>query len=282
MQLEHSFTVPVGVEEAFRVLRDIERIGPCMPGATITSVEGEEFAGKVKVKVGPMQVTYQGTAQFVEVDEARHSAKIEAKGKEARGPGTANATITATCTESDGVTTVDVVTDLAITGKPAQFGRGVMADVGDKLLGKFADCLAEELSGEHEDVLEDQAPDAAAEAAGEPGPADGEQTDGEQADGEQDAVGAAAGSAASAAAGSAAGAATGGQVSAAEAGDAPTGQPAVAAAATPPSRPAVQRRTDDTIDLLDVAGAPVMKRLAPLIGGLLLLWFLLRTIRRRR
>jgi uncharacterized protein len=260
MQLEHSFTVPVGVEEAFRVLRDIERIGPCMPGATITSVEGEEFAGKVKVKVGPMQVTYQGTAQFVEVDEARHSATIEAKGKEARGPGTANATITATCTETDGATTVRVVTDLAITGKPAQFGRGVMADVGDKLLGKFADCLAEELSDEHEDVLEDQAPDAAAEAAGEQagesGPADGQQADDSSA--------------------------AGPSVSRSAAGDAPTGEPAVAAAATPPTRPAAQRRTDDTIDLLDVAGAPVLKRLAPLVGGLVLLWLLVRVIRRRR
>ena len=145
MQLEHTFTVPRPAAEAFAILRDIERIAPCMPGASIDSVEGEEFSGKVKVKVGPMQVTYTGTARFAEVDEENYRGVIEASGKEARGSGTAKATFTATLADKGDETDVTVVSELAITGRPAQFGRGVMADVGEKLIGQFADCLAERI-----------------------------------------------------------------------------------------------------------------------------------------
>ena len=150
MQLEHEFTVPVPVAQAWDVLLDVERIAPCMPGATVESFDGETIVGKVKVKVGPIQVTYAGTARFTEKDESARRAVIEAKAKEARGSGTANATITAQLHDDGGSSTsVKVTTDLAITGKPAQFGRGVMVEVGDKLLGRFADCLAGELgSGE--------------------------------------------------------------------------------------------------------------------------------------
>lgn len=160
MKLEHSFTVPVGVEEAWAVLRDVERIAPCMPGATLDSVDGEEFSGRVKVKVGPMTMTYRGDARFADVDEQAHRATIEASGKEARGSGTARATITAHLTSSGEHTDVSLVTDLTVTGKPAQFGRGVMADVGSKLLGQFADCLSSELGATAPDnVPEDGAPD---------------------------------------------------------------------------------------------------------------------------
>jgi carbon monoxide dehydrogenase subunit G len=145
MQLEHEFTVPRPAEEVFAVLRDVERIAPCMPGASIDNVDGDEFAGKVKVKVGPMQLTYSGTARFVEVDEEARRATLEATGKEIRGAGQASAKVNTVLTEVDGETHVKVVTDLSITGRPAQFGRGVMADVGDKLLGQFADCLAAEM-----------------------------------------------------------------------------------------------------------------------------------------
>jgi carbon monoxide dehydrogenase subunit G len=145
VQLENSFTVPVPIDEAWRVLLDIERIAPCMPGAALDSVTGDDFTGRVKVKLGPINLTYQGKASFVEKDEAAHRAVIDAKGKDQRGNGTAAATITATLAEEGGATRVDVLTDLNITGRPAQFGRGVMTDVGNKLLGQFADKLAAQL-----------------------------------------------------------------------------------------------------------------------------------------
>jgi uncharacterized protein len=146
MQLEHSFTVPVGVEDAWAVLLDIERIAPCMPGAAIESVDGDDFTGSVKVKLGPIGLTYKGKASFVEKDVATHRVVIDARGRDSRGNGTANAKVTATLTESGQSTEVHVVTDLDITGKPAQFGRGVMVDVGNKLIGQFADCLAGKLT----------------------------------------------------------------------------------------------------------------------------------------
>jgi carbon monoxide dehydrogenase subunit G len=145
VQLENSFTVPVPVDEAWRVLLDIERIAPCMPGAALDTVTGDEFTGRVKVKLGPINLTYQGKAAFVEKDEAAHRAVIDARGKDQRGNGTAAAVVTATLQAEGEATRVDVFTDLNITGRPAQFGRGVMTDVGNKLLGQFADKLAAQL-----------------------------------------------------------------------------------------------------------------------------------------
>ncbi|WNV75484.1 SRPBCC family protein [Geodermatophilus sp. DSM 44513] len=145
MQLENSFTVPVPIDEAWRVLLDIERIAPCMPGAALDSVTGDDFTGRVKVKLGPINLTYQGKASFVEKDEAAHRAVIDGRGKDQRGNGTANALITAQLKAQGQTTRVDVLTDLNITGRPAQFGRGVMTDVGNKLLGQFADKLAAQL-----------------------------------------------------------------------------------------------------------------------------------------
>jgi len=145
VQLENSFTVPVPIDEAWRVLLDIERIAPCMPGAALDSVDGDDFTGRVKVKLGPINLTYQGKASFVEKDEAAHRAVIDARGKDQRGNGTAAAVVTATLAAEGSITRVDVLTDLNITGRPAQFGRGVMTDVGNKLLGQFADKLAAQL-----------------------------------------------------------------------------------------------------------------------------------------
>ena len=145
MQLENSFTVPVPVDEAWRVLLDIERIAPCMPGAALDSVDGDDFTGRVKVKLGPINLTYQGKASFIEKDEAAHKAVIDARGKDQRGNGTAAAVVTAKLAAEGSITRVDVLTDLNITGRPAQFGRGVMTDVGNKLLGQFADKLAAQL-----------------------------------------------------------------------------------------------------------------------------------------
>jgi carbon monoxide dehydrogenase subunit G len=146
MQLEHSFTVPAGVADAWAVLLDIERVAPCMPGAAIETVDGDDFTGSVKVKLGPINLTYKGKASFLEKDETSHHVVIDARGRDARGNGTAAATVSATLTsEGPSTTKVDVVTDLNVTGKPAQFGRGVMVDVGNKLIGQFADCLAGKL-----------------------------------------------------------------------------------------------------------------------------------------
>ncbi len=146
MKLENRFTVPVDIDRAWQALLDIERIAPCMPGATLTGRDGEIFTGTVKVKVGPVNLTYGGTAQFSSLDEAARVAVVEATGKETRGTGTARATITYRLHEAGPSTDVEVETDLAITGKPAQFGRGVLAEVSAKLVTQFAACLAQEMS----------------------------------------------------------------------------------------------------------------------------------------
>jgi len=146
VELQHSFSVPVDVDRAWAVLVDIEQVAPCMPGAALDTVDGDEFTGSVKVRLGPIGITYKGKARFVEKDEVAHRAVIDAQGKDARGNGTASATVTATLHPQDDGTRVEVNTDLAITGKPAQFGRGVMVDVGNKLIGQFADCLAGKLA----------------------------------------------------------------------------------------------------------------------------------------
>jgi uncharacterized protein len=145
MKLEHEFTVPTSVDEAWKVLLDVERVAPCMPGATLLTVDGDEFTGTVKVKVGPIQVTYKGQAKFAQLDESAHRAVIEANGKEARGSGTAAATVVAQMRPTGDTTVVSVETELNVTGRPAQFGRGVMEEVAAKLIGQFANCLAEEL-----------------------------------------------------------------------------------------------------------------------------------------
>lgn len=147
MQLEQSFSIPVPVKDAWRVLLDIEQVSSCMPGAAVDSVDGDEFTGVVKVKLGPISLTYAGKASFAEKDEAAHRVVINAQGKDRRGNGTAAAVVSAQLTPEGEATRVDVVTDLNITGRPAQFGRGAMNDVADKLLGQFADQLTARLAG---------------------------------------------------------------------------------------------------------------------------------------
>jgi carbon monoxide dehydrogenase subunit G len=226
VELSHEFEVPVGADDAFAVLTDVERIAPCMPGATLDEVDGDRFTGRVKVKVGPVQMTYRGEAEMTERDPEQYRAVIVAKGQETRGGGTAQATITATLTAvATDRTAVTVHTDLVLTGKPAQFGRGVIGDVGDKLLGRFADCLADELSGE-----------AAPEPAPEPAAPVGTET--------------------------------------------PSSEPLAADTARPTAEtpaPVRPRREPDTIDLLDVAGGSVAKRLVPVAAVIalvaLVLWW---------
>jgi uncharacterized protein len=146
VELEHRFTVPAPVEVAWEAFNDLERIAPCFPGAALSSYDGDAFAGLVKVKLGPISLQYNGTGRFVERDPDRHRAVIEARGKDRRGNGTAAASITAELTARGDATDVQVRTDLAVTGRPAQFGRGVMQDVSDTLLGRFATCLEQKLA----------------------------------------------------------------------------------------------------------------------------------------
>lgn len=141
MELSNEFTVEVPVDEAWAVLTDLERIAPCMPGAALESVEDGEYRGVVKVKVGPVTAQYRGKAVFVERDQEVRRAVVRAEGREARGQGNASATITATLQEVGAATRVSVVTELAITGRVAQFGRGVLADVSNKLLEQFVEQL---------------------------------------------------------------------------------------------------------------------------------------------
>lgn len=148
MDLTHRFTVPTPVEETWAHFQDIASVAECFPGATVASVDGDSFSGSVKVKLGPIALVYNGSGEFVEKDEAAHRFVVDAKGRDKRGNGTAGAKVTLTMAPADGgATDVEVVTDLAITGKPAQFGRGVMQDVSDKLLGQFVACLEQRLAG---------------------------------------------------------------------------------------------------------------------------------------
>ncbi len=141
MELTNDFRVGLPVERAWAVLTDVERIAPCLPGAQLQEVDGEEYRGVVKVKVGPITAQYKGQATFVELDEDGRRAVLRAEGRETRGQGNANATITATLRPDGEGTAVSIVTDLTITGKVAQFGRGVLADVSAKLLDQFVECL---------------------------------------------------------------------------------------------------------------------------------------------
>lgn len=145
MDLKHSFTVPASLEETWKAFNDLESVAPCFPGATLTSVEGDEFTGTVKIKLGPISMVYNGSGEFVERDDSKHHAVIEAKGKDKRGNGTAGAKVSVQLKEGTNGTDVVVDTDLSITGKPAQFGRGVIQDVSDKLLGQFVECIADKL-----------------------------------------------------------------------------------------------------------------------------------------
>src|SRR6185312_6539147 len=148
MELEHSFTVPVPEERAWEVLLAVERVAPCMPGASLDSVEGDDIKGRIKVKVGPISMTYAGTARFGERDAEAGVIVLEASGKETRGAGTASATVRSQLQGENGHTKVVVHTSLNVTGRPAQFGRGVMAEVGGKLIGIFADNLAAMLAAD--------------------------------------------------------------------------------------------------------------------------------------
>jgi carbon monoxide dehydrogenase subunit G len=245
MRFEHEFTVPVPIEQAWAVLLDVERVAPCLPGATLDIFEGDEFTGRMKVKVGPIVVTYKGSARFEDVDKDSYSLAIQASGKEARGSGTAAATVKARMTPSDeNATAVTVETSFNVTGRPAQFGRGVMAEVGGKLIERFAGNLAQLLSDSTVEPAQDTtapAQDTTASAHDATAPAHDEERH-------------------------------------------------LSAVPTPEqdARPAGTSRTsrtpdEEALDLLELAGQPLLKRLAPIAGAiaalLIIAWVIRRLVR---
>ncbi|GII53125.1 carbon monoxide dehydrogenase subunit G [Planotetraspora thailandica] len=266
MRFEHEFTVPVPVEEAWPVLLDVERIAPCLPGATLDAVEGgtakgtekgTAFTGRMRVKVGPITVTYRGQAAFDDVDEDARTLSLKASGKEARGAGTANAEVTARLAAEGGRTRVRVETSLNVTGRPAQFGRGVMAEVGGKIIDRFAANLAALLEGGREEAAHAKA--GLGEAA----------TEAERV-------------------ASAVGAATG---EAAQNGRhahpdlhvvrSPWPEAAGSVDTLPEGGSRVyQTAEEEALDLLKVAGAPLMRRIAPVMGALAALAVVLYVVRR--
>lgn len=215
MRFEHEFTVPVPVERAWTTLLDVERVAPCLPGATLETVQGDDMTGQMRVKVGPITLTYRGKATFEEVDERGRTLTIQASGKETRGPGTAAATVVAHLRPEEGRTRVTVDTSFTVTGRPAQFGRGVMSEVGARLVERFARNLSELFQEPRLTVVQEQGRD------------------------------------------------------------------------THPTGTSRTSRTPDeeALDLLEVAGVPLAKRLVPIVGGIAVLvlagWLARRALCRR-
>jgi uncharacterized protein len=147
--MENEFTVEAPVEQAWETLLDLERITPCLPGAALEEESGDEYKGTMTIRLGPVTQKYNGTVSFEETDEESRRAVLKADGKDARGQGTASATITSTLTEEEGGTKVHVETDMHLTGRAAQFGRGVQQEVATKLINQFAECLEKEIMGEN-------------------------------------------------------------------------------------------------------------------------------------
>ena len=250
MEMDHSFTVPVPPDRAWDVLLDVERIAPCMPGATVEEFDGEVVTGRIKVKVGPVSLTYRGTAKFTERDSDAKVIVLEASGKETRGAGTASATVRASLEpESSGAATkVSMHTTMNVTGRPAQFGRGVMVEVGGKLVEKFADNLAQQITSEGASAADGGTAGGGAAAAG-------AGTDG-----------ASTGQAASATAVTEPG-------SAEPATDVPVGKTAYA----PPAQD-----DEDSINLVRLVGPAILKRVVPVVVAAAVLALVSRQLLRRR
>jgi carbon monoxide dehydrogenase subunit G len=231
IEMDNSFTVPVPPAQAWDVLLDVERIAPCMPGASVTSVDGDDVNGQVKVKLGPLSLSYKGTAKFVEKDQASHTIALDASGKETKGAGTASANVQAVLKpgDVDGTTLVAIHTSLSVTGKPAQFGRSLLPDVSGKLIDQFAANLEAMINA-----------DSAGPAAAGTAPAAAATAD------------ASSGAAAEAIAGTADG--SSGPATAA------TSVTSTPASAVPTPAPV---RQDDSLNAFTFIVVPVLKRLAP-------------------
>ncbi len=166
MDLNHEFTVPVPVGDAWRILTDVERIAPCLPGAKLEESNGDTYSGFVKVKVGPIQAQFKGQASFLERDDVAYKAVLKGEGRDTTGKGNASALITAQLLEESPTSTkVTVTTDLNITGKVAQFGRGAMADISNKLLDQFVENLNGIIAAGDTSATSDNAPSTGAPSA---------------------------------------------------------------------------------------------------------------------
>jgi carbon monoxide dehydrogenase subunit G len=283
VQLEHSFTVPADLDTVWQAVLDPERVAPCMPGATLTEVQGSSFAGTVKVKLGPISLLYKGSGEFLETDEQARRLVIKASGKDSKGNGTAAATVTVSLKAEGANTAGSVVTDLTITGKPAQFGRGMISEVGGRILDTFASCLATKLAAQDASPRpstaqpdlgttppsQDQPSVPAGTMDEGPPPGSGGGYSGEGT--EARAAGATAGRAAVEAAAQVGTAETRPQLSVVG--------PEAAANGT---RRAPAEPETESIDLLSYAGPSVAKRAAPLIVAAIVLLFIVARRRRSR
>jgi carbon monoxide dehydrogenase subunit G len=257
MELDHSFTVPVPPDQAWDILLDVERIAPCMPGATVDEVDGDVVNGRIKVKVGPVSLTYKGTAKFTERDPEAHVVVLEASGKETRGAGTASANVRASMVPdpSGSGTEVTMHTTMNVTGRPAQFGRGVMVEVGGKLVEQFAANLAKLISGDASggDGGTATTADAAAGARTEGASTEGASTEGASTEGA-----------------SISGAGTDGASAPTSTADAHTGNGSGGVAASTTAGPAVSTSApaqDDSLNLLKLVGPSILKRALPVIAA---------------
>jgi carbon monoxide dehydrogenase subunit G len=246
IELDNSFTVPVPPEQAWDVLLDVERIAPCMPGASVTSVEGDEVTGQVKVKLGPLSLTYKGTAKFTEKDQENHTMALEASGKETRGAGTASATVHAGLKPADaeGQTTVSIHTSLNVTGRPAQFGRSLLPEVSGKLIAQFAANL--------EALITADGTAAGGGAGGAAAPAEGTSE---------------AGSAEAGAGPDSADAGSG------------SGSGSAAAVATPTQPAVALPQQEDSLNVIKLVGGPLLKRVLPVAAAGAVLALLARRFR---
>ena len=250
MEIEDSFRVDLPVDETWRVLLDIERIAPCLPGAQLQEIAGDEYRGVVKVKVGPITASYKGVAKFEDRNEETHTAVIVGNGRETRGQGNASAKITMTLVPDGAGTSVKVSTELSITGKVAQFGRGVMADVSAKLLAQFVANLERDvLSVPAVDLTQPDEAEPAVSAAPPANQAPAHQAPAHQAPAAQD--------------------------------GALSGPPSSNGALKGDG--AVVRRIDQPeaipVDLLEMGGSPLLQRVLPIVGGAVLALVLFRLIR---
>ena len=273
MDLTHRFSVPAQMDEAWNAFNDLEGLAPCFPGATISSVEGDEFSGSVKIKLGPIALVYNGSGRYVERNDAERRVVIEARGKDKRGNGTATATVTAKFAGNGDQTQIEVFTDLAITGKPAQFGRGVISDVSDKLLDQFVSCVSDRFA--QSGLGAAQAPSANEAAAATSTALQGDESDTEQtieleavpADEEVAAVTASADGSAPA-----------------PSATPPTAPPTMAPPTmAPPGLGQPQAATrESTLDVLGTVGPVLLRRYGPALAVVALLVFVVIKIARRK
>ncbi len=252
LELTNEFFVPVSVDRAWQVLTDVERIAPCMPGAQLEEIEGNEYRGSVKIKVGPISAQYKGAATFLEQDDVRKVAKLKGEGRDSKGQGNASVIVTMSLIEQSPTSTkVTIHNELSISGKVAQFARmNVVSEISNKLLGQFVDCLEHNVLANPEETIAEVASASAAVAA-------------------------------SAGVGAAGSAAVADAVTAtADAAGTASGESAKPSEPVKPGVRKIEYKEAEPVDLLETAGSPILKRAAPIAAIVFLLLWLLRRSRK--